>query len=102
MASSPLLDAALDYHAPTKLGQLEHPATTVMLTENGPAPVWAVASIAAGWVPDWWVAGDELPVDTTVTPHVSSGRHWCRCGGLAHRPGECRVCRRSCESRETR
>ena len=59
------------YHSLTKLGQLEHPATTVMLTENGPAPgLGGDATIAAGEVSDWWVAGYEYPIDTTVTPHA--------------------------------
>ncbi len=58
------------YHPPTKIAQLDHPTTTVLLTENGPnsSTLGNATSIAVGYVSSWWVAGFEYPIDKTVVP----------------------------------
>ena len=60
------------YHPPTKIAQLEHPSSTVLLTENGPnsATLGNATSIAVGYVSSWWVAGFEYPIDKTTTPYA--------------------------------
>jgi len=56
-------------HAPSTLAELGHPASTVLVTECGPAfSAWGEATPAVGDVTDWWSAGTEVGVDKTVTP----------------------------------
>ena len=61
MASSPLLDAAVrPYHAPTKLGPVGASGDNGDADRERSGPCTGQRrKIAAGWVPDWWVAGDE-------------------------------------------